>query len=166
MLRRGWGVAEEPWRNSATKRSHLAAFKCASANACLNATVEVAVASIMDKTTLSGTGVCTEGFAGFLCSHCAEGFSTSQTGGTVEACSPCDSSAEVMQAVAWVLVFIVGIIVGLALALWLAQRPATDTADKLGQLSEVQAEAKILFGNTNRFLADTDVRYLACGRLV
>ena len=99
-------------------------------------------------------------------SHCVEGFSTSQTGGTVEACSPCDSGAEVMQAVAWVLVFIVGIIVGLALALWLAQRPQTDTADKLGQLSEVQADAKILFGNTNRFLADTDVRYLACGRLV
>ena len=70
MLRRGWGVAEEPWRNPATKRSHLAAFKCASANACLNSTVEVAVTSIVDKTTPSGTGVCTEGFAGFLwCAH-------------------------------------------------------------------------------------------------
>ena len=70
MIRRGWGVAEEPWRNPATKHSHLATFKCASANACLNATVEVAVASIVDKATLSGTGVCSEGFAGFLwCAH-------------------------------------------------------------------------------------------------
>ena len=200
MLRRGWGVAEEPWRNPATKRSHLAAFKCASANACLNATVEVAVTSIVDKTTPSGPGVCSEGFAGFLwcahrcppphtslhthsisacllhhsrqlwqfhdvssatyvtphrawntSSHCAEGFSTSRTGITVEACSLCDSGAGTVQAVAWVLIIIVGIIVGLVLALWFAQRTVTDTAEKLNQLREVQADAKILFGNTNRF---------------
>ena len=59
-----------------------------------------------------------------------------------------------MQAVAWVLVFIVGIIVGLVFALWFAQRTTgsvTDTTEKLNRLREVQADAKILFGNTNRF---------------
>ena len=70
MIRRGWGVAEKPWRNPATQHSSLAAFKCASANACLNTTIEVAVTSIMGKVTSSSPSVCAAGFAGFLwCAH-------------------------------------------------------------------------------------------------
>ena len=78
MIRRGWGVAEKPWRNPATQHSSLAAFKCASANACLNTTIEVAVASIMDKVTSSSPSVCSAGFAGFLwyAHHCTRTLSS------------------------------------------------------------------------------------------
>ena len=55
-----------------------------------------------------------------------------------------------MQAVVWVLISTVGVLVGMAFGLWHAQRPTTDTADKFKHLHNMQADAKILFGSANR----------------
>ena len=85
--------------------------------------------------------------------HCADGFSTSRTGGTVEACNPCQSGAETTLVVVWVLFLVVVILAGFTFGLWLAQRPTTDTVHKLSRKNDkMHAEAKILFGNTNCLL--------------
>ena len=81
--------------------------------------------------------------------HCADGFSTSRSGGTVEACKSCDSGAEIMQAVAWVLIIVVGILGTFTIGMWLAQRPSTDMNGNFKQLRSMQADAKIIFGDTN-----------------